>query len=318
MAKSMQSVKTKKVTLHGHEVTYQVAGDHGPVIVLIHGIAGTSETWDTVLPLLARDHIVIAPDMLGHGHSAKPRGDYSLGAYASAIRDLVFALGHERANVVGHSLGGGIALQFSYQFPEAVDRLVLVSSGGLGRDLNVVLRAAALPGAEYVLPIMFKLGLHSVGGLLTGAIDRVGLRGGPDLEELVGSFASLDDTHARYAFLQTVRSVIDFGGQRVSANDRLYLAADLPTLIVWGDRDVIIPVEHGKAAHEAMPSSRLEIFQGAGHFPHLSDPDRFATAVSDLIEQTGPAKLERGRMRELLRGGAKKAKRLRLAKNRAA
>ncbi len=314
----MPSVKTRKLTLHGHEVTYRAAGDSGPVIILIHGIAGNCETWDSLLPLLARDHVVIAPDLLGHGHSAKPRGDYSLGAYASGVRDLLLALGHERATIVGHSLGGGVVLQYAYQFPESVDRLVLVSSGGLGRELNIALRAAALPGAEYVLPLMFKLGMPSAGALLTGALDRIGLRGGPDLEEIVRSFESLDDTHARYAFLQTVRSVIDFGGQRVSANDRLYLAADLPTLIVWGDRDVIIPADHGRAAHEAMPGSRLEIFEGAGHFPHLSDPERFAGAVSNLIEQTRPARLERDRLRDLLRGGAKKASRLRITKERAA
>jgi pimeloyl-ACP methyl ester carboxylesterase len=312
----MSSIKTNKLTLHGHEVTYRQAGESGPVVVLIHGIAGNGDSWDSVQELLAPDHIVIAPDLLGHGRSAKPRGDYSLGAYASGIRDLLFALGHARATIIGHSLGGGVAMQFAYQFPSAVERLVLVSSGGLGRDLNIVLRAAALPGAEYVLPLLFKARLPIAGSLLAGAIERLGLRGGPDLEEIVESFESLDDTHARYAFLQTVRSVIDFGGQRVNATDRLYLATDLPSLIIWGERDVIIPVEHAHAARKALPGSRLEIFEGVGHFPHVSEPQRFARKVAELIAETAPARLDQHRLRDLLAGGVSKARRRASAKQR--
>ena len=247
------------------------------------------------------EHTVIAPDLIGHGASAKPRGDYSLGAYASGIRDLLVALGHDEVTIVGHSLGGGVAMQFAYQFPERVERLVLVSSGGLGRQVNPVLRSAALPGAELVLPLLASGPILDAGSLLGRAAGRVGLRPGADLEEMARGFASLGDLEARQAFIQTVRGVIDVGGQRVSARDRLYLAAEVPSLLVWGDRDPIIPVRHGHRAHEEMPGSRLEIFEGAGHFPHRNDPLRFVADLSDFLATTEPAKVDPEIMRRRLR-----------------
>jgi pimeloyl-ACP methyl ester carboxylesterase len=144
----------QQVELHGQTVTYHRAGS-GPVLLLVHGITSSSRTWREVMPALAEDFDVIAPDLPGHGRSGKPRGDYSLGAYASGLRDLLVVLGVRSATVVGHSLGGGIAMQFAYQFPERVERLVLVDSGGLGDEVSLVLRAATLPGAEFVLPLLF-------------------------------------------------------------------------------------------------------------------------------------------------------------------
>ena len=168
---------------------------------------------------------MIAPDLLGHGESAKPRGDYSLGAYASGVRDLLIALGVEQATVVGHSLGGGVAMQFAYQFPERIDRLVLVSSGGLGQEVSLLLRSAALPAAEYVLPLLCAEPLRNAGGAVARFFGRVGLRPSYDLEEMARGFASLGDMETRQAFIHTVRGIIDVSGQRVSARDRLYLAA---------------------------------------------------------------------------------------------
>ena len=295
---------TKETTLHGHKVCYRAAGERGPLVVLIHGIAGTSETWGPVLPLLGERHTVIAPDLFGHGQSGRGDGDYSLGAYASGVRDLLAALGHERATFVGHSLGGGVAMQFAYQFPEMLERLVLVSSGGLGRELNLLLRSAALPGAEYVLPLFFAAGLPSTGTKIARLINRVGFRAGSDLEEIGRGFASLGDTEARQAFIHTVRGVIDPSGQRVDASSRLYLAADVPMLILWGARDAMIPVAHAHAAHRQVPGSRLEIFEQAGHFPHLSEPRRFAEVVSRFIAENEPARLDPARMRKLLVRGS--------------
>src|SRR2546428_9637268 len=123
----------EEIILHGHRVSYRQAG-WGPVVVLIHGITGSSLTWDEVIEPLAERYTVVAPDLLGHGESAKPRGDYSLGAYAASVRDLLVALGHRRATVVGHSLGGGIAMQFAYEYPPFAERLVLVSSGGIAPE----------------------------------------------------------------------------------------------------------------------------------------------------------------------------------------
>jgi pimeloyl-ACP methyl ester carboxylesterase len=270
--------------------------------VLLHGIAGTSATWDSVIPRLAEHCDVLAPDLLGHGESAKPHGDYSLGAYANVVRDLLEALGMGRATIVGHSLGGGIAMQFAYQFIERCERLVLVDSGGLGRDVHPLLRAAALPGAELVLPWLSTAGSRGVGALVRG-MTRLGIRAGPDLDETWRSFVSLGEPAARRAFIQTVRGVIDIAGQRVSATERLYLAEGLPTLIVWGEKDPLIPVRHAREAHERMAGSRLEIFPGAGHFPYRDDPERFASVLVDFIGATRPLPADPKRLRERLRAG---------------
>jgi pimeloyl-ACP methyl ester carboxylesterase len=277
----------------------------GPAILLIHGITGSSATWDDVTPFLSERYTVIAPDLLGHGDSAKPRGDYSLGAYASGIRDLMRAIGNDRATVVGHSLGGGVAMQLAYQFPEMCERLVLVSSGGLGREVSIFLRAATLPGAEWVLPLLASNRVLSAGGSVGGVLRSIGLRAGPDLEEMWKGFSSLGDSEARQAFIYTLRGIVDPGGQRVSARDRLYLAETVPTMLVWGERDPIIPVVHGYATHEQLPGSRLEVIDGAGHFPYRDDPRRFARLLSEFIDQTEPAEADWERLRELLRGGGK-------------
>src|SRR5215218_9100370 len=279
-----------ELDLYGHTVTYRTAG-RGPVLLLLHGIANSSETWERVAPLLSEHFTLIAPDLMGHGESATPRGDYSLGAHASGARDIVTALGHERVTVVGHSLGGGIAMQFAYQFPERTERLVLVSSGGLGREVHLLLRAASLPGADYVLPALTSRRLVDLGRGIGGLLGRVGLQPAGDIAVLARGFASLDNAGSRQAFLHTVRSVIEPGGQRVSASDRLALAARLPTLIVWGERDSIIPVDHGAAAHHAMPGSRFEVFPAAGHMPHDDDPDRFAAILTAFCDGTEPARL---------------------------
>ncbi|MEA2449020.1 MAG: hypothetical protein QOG63_952 [Thermoleophilaceae bacterium] len=278
-----------EITLHGHRVAYRKAGDSGPVLLLIHGITGNARQWDGVMPLLAQRYQVIAPDLLGHGESAKPRGDYSLGAYAAGIRDILVALGHRRATVVGHSLGGGIAMQFVYEYPPFAERLVLVNSGGLGREVHMLLRAASLPGAEIVLPLLAHARVLGIGTALGAIVQRLGLRAGPDLAEMAKGYASLGDAEARQAFVHTIRAVIDPGGQRVSANDRLYLTSLLPSLILWGGKDPLIPVEHAEPAHRAMPGSRMAIFENAGHFPQLQEPVRFSHALIDFIETSEPA-----------------------------
>src|SRR4051812_32664660 len=300
----LPSIAEHEIRLHGHTVSYRTAGSDGPLILLIHGITGHGAAWDPVTARLARSHRVLVPDLLGHGTSAKPRGDYSLGAHAAGLRDLLIALGEGGATVVGHSLGGGIAMQFAYQFPTRVERLALVSSGGLGKEVNLLLRAAALPGAEHALPVLTAPWLMQAGGAFARTLDRVGLRAGHDVAGMAEGLASLRDRAAREAFVATVRSVIDTRGQRVNASDRLYLAAEVPTLLVWGARDPMIPVAHGEAAHRAMPGSRLEIFPSAGHFPFQDDPERFADVLTDFIAGTEPAQVDDDRTRALLRAHA--------------
>lgn len=292
-------IERVEISLHGHRVNFNIAGQ-GPPVVLIHGVAGRAAQWDQIVELLAETHTVMAPDLLGHGESAKPRGDYSLGAHASGIRDLLAGLDIRRASIVGHSLGGGIAMQFAYQFPERCERLVLVSSGGLGADVHPLLRAATLPGSELVLPLIAHPRVLNAASVVPRALGRMGLRIRPDLTEMARGYQSLASAEARNAFLHTLRAVIDPTGQRINASDRLYLASKMPTLIIWGRRDRIIPFEHAQPTQEGTPGSRLELFDGAGHFPHLDDPQQFARTLEAFLEQTEPAQLDAGMMRELV------------------
>jgi pimeloyl-ACP methyl ester carboxylesterase len=297
-----EALELKEVKIHGHRVAYRCAGS-GPAIVLVHGITSTSATWEKVMPYLATRFTVIAPDLIGHGESAKPRGDYSLGAYASGIRDLMVTLGHESATFVGHSLGGGVVMQLAYQFPERCERLVLVDSGGLGRELNLLLRAATLPLSEVVLPLLASTRLVDVSRSVGRLFGRLGIRAGTDMAELARGHASLGDPDARAAFVHTLRTIVDPLGQRVNATDRLYLAENIPFLLVWGERDPIIPVAHGLAAHKLVPSSRFELFEGAGHFPHLDEPQRFLDVLLDFIESTNPADVHPAQWRDMLGTG---------------
>ena len=296
-------LRVRYVTLHGHRVAYRMAGD-GPVVLLLHGMAGSSRTWSGVMSILARDYTVVAPDLLGHGESAKPIGDYSLGAHASGIRDLlVGALGIDRATVVGQSLGGGVAMQLAYQHPELCERLVLAGSGGLGREVNWILRLLTLPGAELLLPILCPRFIRDLGNDLGVFLGDRGLHS-PHVAEIWRAYASLAEPDNRHAFNRTVRSVIDSGGQSVCANDRLYLASVVPTLILWGGCDDIIPVEHAHAAADRIAGSRLEIFDKAGHFLHVEEPARFAASLANFIEQTEPVHRDQAFFRDLLRAQA--------------
>ena len=283
-------MKLHELKIHGERVTFRTAGE-GPVLLLIHGMAGSATTWKQVTPRLTERFTVVAPDLLGHGRSDKSRGDYSVGAFASTLRDLLVALGHDHATVVGQSLGGGVAMQFSYQYPERCERLVLVGSGGLGREVNPLLRYLSLPGSETVLMLACAAPVRSAIETIGDLAARIGLRPAPVVVELWRSYTSLGDDATRKAFLRTLRTVVDPRGQAVSASNRLHLAAEVPTLIIWGDADPIIPMDHAFAAHEAIPGSQLEIFEGVGHYPHCEQPDRFVDVLTEFVETTVPARI---------------------------
>ncbi len=300
---TVEDFPIEHVTLHGERVAYRRAGE-GPVLLLLHGIAGSSRTWIPAMRLLQRDYTVIAPDFLGHGESAKPHGDYSLGNHASNTRDFLDVLDIERATIVGQSFGGGVALQFAYQFPEICERLVLVDAGGLGREVNLMLRLVTLPGAEYVFPVVFPAFAGRYGRSVAQFLARRGIHN-PAAGEIWSSYESLTDATNRRGFVRTMRAVIDPGGQSVSAVTRLYLAAHMPTLIVWGDRDKIIPVEHAHQAHAVMPNSRLAVMEGIGHFPHAEDPEGFAEILVDFLRTTAPSSFTREELRELRRNGGR-------------
>ena len=286
----------RETVLHGREVGYRVASTNpaNPAVVLVHGMLNTSRHWRAVAERLMATHTVIAPDLIGHGGSAGPMGDYSLGAHAAGIRDLLAGLGIDRATIVGHSLGGGVAMQFFYQFPERVERLALISRGGLGREVSWPLRIAAAPGVEALLGAATRAPVLAA----LGRIDS------PYAVAAHRALSALDTPAARRGFLWTLRSVIDLGGQKVAANDRLYLLEDMPTLIVWGARDHTIPVAHGREAHAAAggrDNSRFELLPEARHFPHLEDPAGLAAAIARFLAETSPAALDADDWERLMR-----------------
>jgi pimeloyl-ACP methyl ester carboxylesterase len=270
----------------------------GPVVLFLHGIGDDSSTWLGLLAPMAEDFTVIAPDLLGHGSSAKPRADYSVAAYACGMRDLLTTLDIDRVTVVGHSLGGGVAMQFAYQFPERCERLVLVGSGGVGASVHPLLRLAAAPGAGLLLPLLGAPPALPVLRRLAGT-----LRISDDLDYVVARYLRLLEPDTRSAFLRTLRSVVDWRGQVVNMLDRCYLTQGIPTLLVWGTEDRVVPSGHALRAHRAMPGSRLVLFEGAGHFPHRSDPERFLEILREFLAQTPSAEYDRARWGKLLRAG---------------
>jgi len=300
-------VRQRFVTVHGHQRAYRLAGPlpgTAPAVLLVHGVGDSSRTWKDVLPLLGVTRTIIAPDLLGHGASDKPRADYSVGGFANGMRDLLLLLGVERVTVVGQSLGGGIAQQFAYQYPELCERLVLVASGGLGSDVTPLLRLAALPGAGPVIrvsalpPVRLPLVVAASLAAWCGLLDVT------DVDEAAHVMRALREKSTRTAFLRTLRSVIDVRGQTVSSADRLYLAATLPTLLVWGARDPVLPVAHARATMAILPGARLEILPRAGHQPHRSDPERFVRVLEDFLDTTTAATYDEGLWRRTLAAGA--------------
>jgi pimeloyl-ACP methyl ester carboxylesterase len=291
-------------TIHGYKRAYRIAGS-GPAILLIHGIGDNSTTWDGIQAKLAQRFTVIAPDLLGHGKSDKPRADYSVAAYANGMRDLLSVLDIERVTIIGHSLGGGVAMQFAYQFPHLVERLILVSAGGVTKDVNFVLRFAALPmGAEAMALLRLPLvqpAVQLAGQIIGKAVGTKGL--GNDLANVLRILDDLPEPTASAAFSRTLRAVVDWRGQIVTMLDRCYLTKAIPVQIIWGTRDVVVPVSHAHMAHAAMPDSRLEIFEGAGHFPFHEDPARFIEVVERFIDTTECPEYDQEALRGLLRTG---------------
>ncbi|MFD6389836.1 alpha/beta fold hydrolase [Nocardia sp. NPDC060259] len=291
------------IEVHGYRRAFRMAGS-GPPLLLIHGISDSSGTWAPVFDALAEHYTVLAPDLLGHGESDKPRADYAVAAYANGMRDLLSVLGIERVTLVGHSLGGGVAMQFAYQFPERVERLALVCPAGMGAGVHPVFRLATLPGAG---PGLLALTSWPVRTFVRASIPVVhglgGLGLGPDADYVLRLYGQLSDTAARNAFLRTIRAAADRRGQSITMLDRGYLAAHLPTLIVGGTRDTVIPSSHAERAHRAFPGSMLEIFEGAGHFPHHYDPDRFVKLIRAFIDSTQPAVFDPQRWQRTLRRG---------------
>jgi pimeloyl-ACP methyl ester carboxylesterase len=295
--------EVQRVTIHGHERAYVKVGK-GPALLLLHGLACDHTTWLPVIERLARHHTVIAPDLLGHGQSAKPRADYSVGGYANGMRDLLTVLDIDKVTVVGHSLGGGVAMQFAYQFPERTERLVLVAPGGLGPEVTPLIRAVTLPGFSQMMAVSTLPGVRQVGKAAMLGLHRTGLPATRDLPEIASIHDSFRDPHARAAIRHVVRAVVDLRGQLITMVDRAYLTEAMPLLVVWGRDDMVIPVKHAEDLPRIAPDAVVEIFDNSGHFPHKDHPERFVKVVREFIRNTAPATYRRSRWRSLLRTGA--------------
>ena len=291
-------------TIHGYRRAFRIAGD-GPAILLIHGIGDNSSTWESVQTKLAQRFMVIAPDLLGHGQSDKPRADYSVAAYANGMRDLLAVLDVERVTIVGHSLGGGVTMQFVYQYPQLVERVVLVGTGGVTKDVHFALRLASLPLGSEALALLRMPGalpvLQILGRVVGTALGST--KFGRDLPDVLRVLAELPEPTASSAFSRTLRAVVDWRGQVVTMLDRCYLTQTVPVQLIWGEDDSVIPVSHAKLAHAAMPGSRLEVFSKSGHFPFHDYPDRFVEVVERFVDSTEPAGYDQALLRSLLRTG---------------
>jgi len=291
------------VTIHGHRRAFVKTGS-GPAVLLLHGMGCDHTTWDPVVARLARRHTVIAPDLLGHGKSDKPRADYSVGGYANGMRDLLTVLGIDKATVVGHSLGGGVAMQFGYQFPERTERLVLVAPGGLGPEVTPIIRAVTLPGFYTAMGVATLPGVRQVTTGLLRAVarsDRAGLR---DLDEIATIVDNLKDPRARRALKHVVSACVDLRGQIITMVDRAYLTREMPMCVIWGSDDLVIPTKHADHVRRLAETAEVKIVGNAGHFPHKDHPDEFVKTVEKFIRTNPPATYHRGRWRALLKNGA--------------
>lgn len=290
------------VVLHGYRRAYRMMGS-GPALLLLHGLGCDSSTWSSVMPTLAKHYTVIAPDLLGHGASDKPNADYSLGGYANGMRDLLTILGFDKVTVVGHSLGGGIAMQFAYQYPERTERVILVSTGGLGPEVTPLIRFLTVPGSGAFIGAATIRPLRPIVSRALRVISKVGLPLTRDLGEVSDIYVNLADPDMRRAVRRVTSHVLNWRGQYVTMTDRAYLARLMPMLVIWGKQDAVIPVSHAGTARSYAASADVHVLDKSGHFPHKDHPDEFCRLVTEFIDATEPAQYHRGRWRALMRRG---------------
>lgn len=308
MGAVVEGCEVQFVTVHGHRRAYVRKGPSGdpaaPVLLLLHGLACDHTDWDEVIDELATRYTVIAPDFLGHGQSDKPRADYSLGGYANGMRDLLTILGIDRVTVVGHSFGGGVAMQFAYQYPERTERIVLVASGGLGREVSPAIRAITLPGFYQAAGLVNLPGVRHVTQASLHALSHTGGPASRDFVEVARILRSLGDVPTRKAIRSLVRNVVDVHGQIVTMRDRAYLTEAMPMLVIWGANDPVLPVSHAGVAARLAPTARVEVIDKAGHFPQRDHPDVFVGILDDFVAGTEPAVYKRSHWRALLAHGS--------------
>jgi pimeloyl-ACP methyl ester carboxylesterase len=299
-------IEVQYLTIHGHRRAFIRTGT-GPALLLLHGLGCDHTTWLPVVAALSRRYTVIAPDLLGHGRSDKPRADYSVGGYANGMRDLLTVLGIDKVTVVGHSFGGGVAMQFAYQFPERTERMVLVAPGGLGPEVSAALRAITLPGFHQAMGVVTLPGVRQATRHALRALSMSGLARTRDLDEVAEIVESFKDPQTRSAIRHVVSAVVDWRGQIVTMVDRAYLTQAMPMCVIWGTDDAVIPVGHARIVADLAPDATVEVIPNAGHFPHKDHPQRFVKILDEFVRTHPAATYHRGRWRRLLSTGGRQS-----------
>lgn len=288
------------VDLNGTQVSYRHFLGQGTPVLLVHGVGSSIDTWSEVYSRLTQTgRSVVAVDLFGHGKSGSGNGDYSLGANATMLRDVLNFLDIDQVHLVGHSLGGGVSMQMFYQYPDRITSLTLIASGGLGIEVGMSLRAATLPGSELVIRVISRPEVTSTLKSVVGVLEVFGVRRHGFDDRLIQTLQDLQDEEKLSGFVNTLRSVIGIRGQRVSALNRLALVNPERTLIIWGDRDPMLPPAHGYALHELLPGSRIVIVPNGGHDPHGDSPALVFNELVDHIERAEVASISESGARSI-------------------
>ena len=271
----------RNIDAGGISVRYLTAGE-GPPLVLLHALGESALDWRWVLPALARSHQIYAVDLPGFGYSGKPTADYSPAFFARFVGTYLDALRIEQVVIIGNSLGGLIALHLALSEPARVSALGLVASAGLGREVTYALRLPTLPGYGEAAVAWAKTPF--------GAAQRAWLRVPLLFAHPERVPAEWIAEHHRLAqlpgFMQAVeaalRAQINLGGQREVLVDRL-ADLDVPTLVIWGERDRVFPPSQGRTAASHLRQGFLKLIPDCGHLPHVEHPDCFAAILDHFL-----------------------------------
>jgi pimeloyl-ACP methyl ester carboxylesterase len=258
-----------------HWVDCEGIDPNGAPLVLLHGLSDSHSSWMHLVPRLALDRRVLVPDLPGHGLSGRPDASYELKWYAHTMARWLELRGLESVDVVGHSFGGGVALMMLPECRRRIRRLILVSSGGLGREISFLLRLASVP---YLV--------EHFGQPFMGPATRLGLMAtcGPLSQEEGAKRSAMNArSGSARAFARTVRDIIDWRGQRRSFLERPPDLALPPIAVFWGEHDAVIPISHARTLARSMDGVRLTVFDGCGHYPHHQQPEAFVRAVGSFL-----------------------------------
>lgn len=276
----MTRIRRRQLRISNLRVHYLSSG-RGPPTVLIHGLGGSCRDWLLNIRALSNHFLVLAPDLVGFGRSDKPRSfpsDPVTSFFPSLLNHFSTRLGLGSVNIVGHSMGGLVALQFALQFPRMVNKLVLVDSAGLGKEVPTLLRLLSIPALPASLLSPPKTLLKMV---LSDTFHNEEIDIDESIEEV---YNYLRSEGAKESFLAVTRSIVGLRGQKIVLSDQLK-DITAKTLIIWGDQDKSLPVSHAHRAHRLIIDSELHILPQCGHCPQIEKPNEFNTLVTPFLSR---------------------------------